>query len=159
MYFLKYKYAYALLLLFILVLLCSISIVLQRYTQKNIVIKSIYGGSSKTAHNKVHKTNKTEKVDKAHKADNAEKVDKADKADKTDKTDKVDKAEKTENKIITIDSIKCISNELLNDIKNIIKRRCETNLNFNILNEDDIKFYERQSCILAEKYNINSDTN
>jgi hypothetical protein len=37
---------------------------------------------------------------------------------------------------------------------NIIKHRHHSNTNYNVLTEDDTKFYERQAHILANKYNL-----
>ena len=60
--------------------------------------------------------------------------------------------------ILTVDSIPYISKELLSDILNIIKHRHKSIPNFNGLTEEDKKFYERQSHILENKYNIDFDT-
>lgn len=57
-------------------------------------------------------------------------------------------------KNIKIESIPCISNNLLIDMLNIIKHRHHSNTNYNAMTDDDIKFYERQSHILANKYNL-----
>lgn len=47
-----------------------------------------------------------------------------------------------------------ISSQLLFDILNIIKKRHYTSPNYNIMNSEDISFYERQAHLLENKYKI-----
>ena len=54
-------------------------------------------------------------------------------------------------KNIVINSL-IITKPLLFDILNIIKKRHQTNTNFNVMTDDDISFYERQAHILENKY-------
>jgi len=136
------KYIYILLLILILIV-AQICICI--YTIKNLnntKIKYIIGGGSKHAHRHGNKLK--------NKSD-----DKPDGKPK-DKSDDRSKDKPDIDKEIIINNAECISPELLMDIHNIIKRRFSTNLNFNVLNKEDKDFYERQSHILANKYNLKS---
>jgi hypothetical protein len=73
--------------------------------------------------------------------------------EKGHKEEKSPKEEKTHNSLknIVINSL-IITKPLLFDILNIIKKRHQTNTNFNVMTDDDISFYERQAHILENKY-------
>jgi len=58
---------------------------------------------------------------------------------------------------IEISSIQFITPALLSDILNIIKHRHASHTNFQIISEDDQKFYERQAHILTNKYHLDFD--
>ena len=58
---------------------------------------------------------------------------------------------------IEISSIQFITPALLSDILNIIKHRHASHTNFQIISEDDKKFYERQAHILTNKYHLDFD--
>jgi len=58
---------------------------------------------------------------------------------------------------IEISSIQFITPALLSDILNIIKHRHTSHTNFQIISEDDQKFYERQAHILTNKYHLDFD--
>ena len=185
MYFLKYRYIYLLFILLILIIVFIILLQFKNnkliygdggnkliYGGKRLIYggkRLIYGGKAKHRSNdKKLNSNNGKKLNsnngKKLNSNNGKKlnsnngnVDGSKEQDGDGSKEQDDKTNSSKDKIISIDSIQCIPVELLADMQNILKRRFETNLNFNILNEDDKKFYERQSCILAEKYNINSE--
>jgi hypothetical protein len=59
---------------------------------------------------------------------------------------------------IKLESIPCISREVLSDMLNVIKHRHQSNPNFNAMSDDDAKFYERQAHIINNKYNLHFET-